>query len=230
MSDLERYAKIDTVMPREFVLLKGTGCRWKKCKFCDYYIDNSSNPFSVNREVLSKVSGVYGVLDVINSGSAIELDDDTIKEIRRVADNKNIHTLWFECHWMYHSQLDKFASNFPNQKVKFRCGAETFDKDVRNSWNKGIPDDIGAKEIAKYFSGICLLVGVEGQTKQEILDDLKFAKQYFEYYSVNLFVENTTGLKRDNELAQWFINEIAPSLRKEKGCEVLIDNTDLGVG
>lgn len=230
MSDLERYSKIDTVMPREFVLLQGTGCRWKKCKFCDYYSDCSSNPYDINREILAKVSGVYGVLDIINSGSAMELDDATINEIRRVADEKNIHTLWFEAHWMYHKVLDKFASNFPNQVVKFRCGAETFDKDVRNAWNKGIPDEIGAKEIAQYFKGICLLVGVEGQTKDEILNDLALAKQYFEYYSVNLFVPNSTDTKRDENLAKWFISDVAPELRNENGVEVLIDNTDLGVG
>ena len=98
---MERYAVIHTVMPREFVLLQGTGCSWKRCTFCDYHGDLSDEPFAVNREVLAQVQGVYGVLDVINSGSAMELDPLTIKMIKEVVKQKNIHTLWFEAHYMY---------------------------------------------------------------------------------------------------------------------------------
>lgn len=60
---MERYAIIHTILPREFVLLQGTGCRWKKCTFCDYHADVSDNPFAVNKGVLAQVQGVYGVLD-----------------------------------------------------------------------------------------------------------------------------------------------------------------------
>ena len=55
-------------MPREFVLLQSKGCKWGKCTFCDYHLDRNSSPFETNRLVLSRVTGVYGVLDVINSG------------------------------------------------------------------------------------------------------------------------------------------------------------------
>ena len=85
-------------MPREFILLQGTGCRWKKCTFCDYYTDSSEQPYELNKEVLEQVTGEYGVLDVINSGSAMELDADTIEHIKRVVKEKCIHTLWFEAH------------------------------------------------------------------------------------------------------------------------------------
>ena len=69
---VDRYSVIHTKLPREFVLLQGTGCRWRKCTFCDYHEDVSERPFEVNRSVLQQVTGVYGVLDVINSGSAYE--------------------------------------------------------------------------------------------------------------------------------------------------------------
>ena len=81
---MERYALIHSVLSREFVLLQGTGCRWKRCTFCDYHGDVSDNPFAVNNEVLTRVQGVYGVLDVINSGSAMELDAQTIEMIKEV--------------------------------------------------------------------------------------------------------------------------------------------------
>jgi len=98
---MERYAEISTKMPREFVLLQGLGCKWARCSFCDYHTDVSDNPFEVNRMVLSRVTGKYGVLDVINSGSGFELDEQTLDLIKKVMAEKKIHTVWFEMHYMY---------------------------------------------------------------------------------------------------------------------------------
>ena len=107
-------------MPREFVLLQGTGCRWRKCTFCDYHTDTSDNPFKVNREVLANVTGEYGVLDVINSGSCVELDEQTIELIAELVKEKHIHTLWFEAHYIFRSRLAEFARSFAPAEVKFR--------------------------------------------------------------------------------------------------------------
>jgi antibiotic biosynthesis monooxygenase (ABM) superfamily enzyme len=62
------------------------------------------------------------------------------------------------------------------------------------------------------------------------LRDIVLAQQYFEYASVNVFCENTTQVKRDNGLAQWFVREVYPELQQKQKIEILIDNTDLGVG
>jgi hypothetical protein len=227
---MERYAIIHTVLPREFVLLQGTGCRWKKCTFCDYHADVSDNPFAVNKEVLAQVQGVYGVLDVINSGSAMELDEQTIEMIKEVVREKQIHTLWFEAHYMYKNQLAKFAEQFDGVKVKFRCGVESFDGSLRQQWNKGIAASVIAQDVAKHFQGVCLLCCTQGDSKERILKDIALAEQYFEYASVNVFCENSTSLKRDNALAKWFVEEVYPNLKDSNKIEVLVENTDLGVG
>ena len=227
---MERHSLIHTKLPREFVLLQGTGCRWKKCTFCDYHLDISESPFAVNQSVLSRVTGVYGVLDVINSGSAIELDDATLQEIKRIAIEKGIHTLWFEMHYMYRHHLEKFASFFAPIKVKFRCGVETFDAELRQSWNKGIPSEVTVEDIAKYFQGICLLCCTEGESCDHILKDIELAKSHFEYASVNVFCNNSTKVKQDKALVEWFIQHILPKLKNDNQIEVLINNTDLGVG
>lgn len=227
---MERYALIHSVLPREFVLLQGTGCRWKRCTFCDYHGDVSDNPFAVNNEVLTRVQGVYGVLDVINSGSAMELDAQTIEMIKEVVKERNIHTLWFEAHYMYKNQLARFAEQFDGVEVKFRCGVESFDGNLREQWQKGIAAHVTVEDVAKYFQGVCLLCCSEGDSKERILRDIALAEQYFEYASVNVFCENTTTVKRDDELAKWFVEEVFPNLRESKKIEILINNTDLGVG
>ena len=227
---MDRYSVIDTKMPREFVLLQGKGCRWGKCSFCDYYTDTSDNPFEVNREVLSRVTGVHGVLDIINSGSALELDNATIELIKQVVAEKKIHTLWFEAHYMYRNKLAKFAAQFAPAVVKFRCGIESFSASQRTLWNKGIPAHVTGADVAKYFKGICLLCCTADDTRERIISDISTAKHYFEYFSVNIFCNNTTAVKRNDDLAEWFIKEVYPTIKDDNQIEVLVENTDLGVG
>ena len=227
---MDRYALISTKMPREFVLLQGTGCRWRKCTFCDYHEDVSERPFEVNEPVLRQVTGKYGVLDVINSGSAMELDEETIAFIKEVVKEKRIHTLWFEAHYIYRKKLASFAEQFAPVKVKFRCGVETFDTALREAWKKGIPSSVSVQDIAQHFQGICLLCCTQGETKEHILKDIELAKTHFEYFSVNVFCENHTPMKQDKELASWFAKEVYPMIKDEPGIEVLMENTDLGVG
>ena len=227
---MDRYSVIHTKLPREFVLLQGKGCRWGKCTFCDYHLDVSDNPYEINRLVLERVTGVYGVLDVINSGSAMELDDETLGLLKKVVRDRNIHTLWFEAHFMYRNRLDDFALQFAPATVKFRCGVESFSPEQRNNWNKGIPSWVTPEDLARYFKGVCLLCCTNNDSRERILSDIETARKYFEYFSINLFCNNGTPVKRDDELAEWFMNEVFPVIKNEPAIEILIDNTDLGVG
>ena len=229
---MERYSVIHTKMPREFVLLQGGGCRWGRCTFCDYHTDTSENPYKLNEEVLSKVTGCYGILDIINSGSGIELDTDTLKLIKKVATEKNIHTLWFEMHYMYRHRLEDFAAQFHPARVKFRCGVETFDASLRERWRKGIAREVSAQDVARYFQGVCLLCCTDSQedTMERLMQDINLAEQYFEYYSVNLFCANGTDVQRNQKMAEWFMAEVMPQLQASSKAEVLVNNNDLGVG
>lgn len=228
---MERYSLISEKFPREFLLLQGKGCRWRRCRFCDYYGDVGEDSVEVNRAVLERVTGEYGVLDIINSGSAMELDEQTLDLIEKIVSERKIGTLWFEAHYMYRHQLAAFARRFGEDvEVKFRCGVESFDGDLREQWNKGVAADVTAEDVARYFRGVCLLVGVEGQTREQILRDVALANEHFEYFSVNLFCNNTTNLRRDEQLALWLREEVFPALRANPKAEVLVENTDLGVG
>lgn len=229
-TELNRYSLIDTHMKREFLLLQGKGCVWGKCTFCDYYSDVSDNQFEINKPVIDRITGVYSKVDVINSGSIFELDEKTMEYLRAKLYEKQIKTLWCESHWLYRNRLDEIRNYFSGIDVKFRIGAETFDTATRKAWKKGIAESVTAEEIGKYFDGACLLVCVEGQTKGMILRDIELAKANFQYFNVNVFIENTTPLKRDKALAEWFAKEVAPELEQYENVEVLLNNTDLGVG
>ncbi len=78
---LTRYSEITEKNRREIVLLRGSGCKWRRCTFCDYHLDFSpdeTSNFALNQEVLGQVTGKYGRLEVINSGSFVDLDDRSI--------------------------------------------------------------------------------------------------------------------------------------------------------
>ena len=228
--NLIRYSKITKKYPREFILLQGRGCSWRKCTFCDYYNDVSENIFDVNKNVIDLITGEFGVLDVINSGSMIDLDSKTINLLINKIKQKNINTVWFECHWMYRNRLKNFSDMFKNVEVKYRTGAETFNTKIRLKWNKNIPEDVTPIEIAKYFKSINLLFGVKGQSFDDIINDINISEKYFEHYIINIFQENTKFELRDEDLIKKFVNEIYPLEINNPKCEILINNTDLGVG
>ena len=226
---LIRYSEINKGMKREFILLQGTGCRWRKCTFCDYFDDVSPNPFSINKPVLDMVTGKHGVLDIINSGSAPEFDGETIAYIKKIVEDKGIQDLWFEAHWMYRNVLKAFASQFPCN-VHFRTGVESFNPKLRTAWNKGIGEDVTPEMIREHFEGVCLLAGIKGQTEDDITESIRIAEDLFQYYSVNVFTPNTTKTERDDELCRLIIQKLAPEIRKSSKAELLAENTDLGVG
>ena len=51
----------------------------------------------------------------------------------------------------------------------------------------------------------------------------------FPYGCVNIYVENSTPLKRDEKLISWFLKEY-DFLRDMDNIDFLVENTDFGVG
>lgn len=227
---LERYSLITTKMRREFVLLQGTGCVWRRCAFCDYYLDTSKDPFQVNKAVLDQVTGVYGVLDVINSGSCTELDRQTVGYLQKTVREKGITSLWFEAHWLWRHKLKTFSALFPEARCHYRLGIESFSPALREAWDKGIGEDATVEEIKKYYDGVCLLCGMPGQTYEEVEESVRTAEENFSYYSLNLFTPNSKDIKADPDVSERLRRELFPRVRLSPKAEVLAENTDLGVG
>ena len=77
---LTRYSEITEKNKRGIVRLRGSGCKWRRCSFCDYHLDFSPDEdsnYALNQEVLRHVTGKYKRLEVINSGSFVDLDAGT---------------------------------------------------------------------------------------------------------------------------------------------------------
>lgn len=227
---INRYSKITKKFPREFILLQGQGCFWKKCTFCDYYEDVSKNPFEINSGVIENITGEFGVIDVINSGSTMELDNQTLNFLIKKINQKKIKEVWLEVHWKYKDQLEYFAKKFGNSTVKYRTGIETFNPNLRNFWNKGIPNDITPVDLTKYFNSVCLLVGTENQTFENVVSDIEIARNYFERFMINIFVPNSTKIKKNKPLINRFMREIYPKIKDDPQIEISVNITDLGVG
>lgn len=226
-----RYSCIENKNKREIVLLKSPPCRWGQCSFCDYIDDNDTDiekDIQFNRKILQKITGKYNSLEVINSGSCFELPRATLNDIKSITVSKNIKKLFFESHWSYRKHLYEIE-NFFNIPVVFKCGIETFDDNFRNKFLKKGAVFSGPLEVSRYFKSICLMIGIKGQTKEMIKKDIDFLLKYFEYGCINIFVENSTDIKRDDKLVEWF-KENFSFLENNENIEVLWNNTDFGVG
>ena len=228
---MDRYNKITNKNNREIVLLRSFPCIWGKCSFCDYIDDNGRNEDELNKlnkEVLDNITGEFGVLEVINSGSCFEIPKETMNYIKKIVDEKKIKLLFFESHWCYRNRLDEIK-NFFNVPIIFKIGVETFDYDFRNNFLNKNAKFKDAKEVAEKFQSVCLMVGIKGQTKEMIKKDIEILLENFKYGTINIFVNNTTSIKRDEELVQWFRKEYS-YLDEHPTIEVLYHNTDFGVG
>lgn len=232
---LVRYSVITDKNPREIVLLRGSGCRYKKCRFCDYHLDFSRNEkenFELNKGILSKVTGIYQSLEVINSGSFPELDIETMKEIENVCVRKGITQLRFEVHWMYHKHVKKWKEHFKEKGItlKIKMGVETFDEAFRKDvFDKGM-EHVLPEEIASVADEVCLLFGVTGQTLESMTEDIETGLKLFERICINIMVENSTEIHPDNNVIEMFMKNIYPKYIDNPRVDILLHNTDFGVG
>ena len=228
---MERYSKITGKNKREIVLLRAFPCAWGKCAFCDYIEDNGRDEALLvkeNREVLSRVTGELGVLEVINSGSCFELPKETLREIRETAKKRGIGRLIFESHWIYRQRLQELRDYF-GIPITYKIGVETFDYDFREKILNKHADFKDPQEVAAWFDSICLMVGIKGQTREMIARDIDCLKKYFRHGTVNVFNNNSTPIKRDKELVKWFMQEYR-WLMDDPEVEVLAEITDFVVG
>lgn len=229
---LVRYSKYRGKLPREVLLLKGLPCIWSRCSFCDYIDDNTRDEHLIEEiaeENLARVTGEFGRLMVINSGSIQELPVRVQERIRDVIRARGIGEFWTESYWAYRRQYEETRRFFEVPTHLF-LGVETFDDGLRNGvLNKSMhwdsPDDVAAAT-----DSICLMIGFKGQTRDIVRRDVELMLGKFKYGIVNLFTENrlSDGLM-DEDVKAWFREEFA-WLDDEPNVNVLWRNTDFGVG
>ena len=227
---MERYNIITEKFPREIVLLKSKPCSYGKCAFCDYIDDNSTNVAKinqVNQEVLANVKGIYNTLEVINSGNIFDLPKDSLALVKETVEIHQFDKLFAEAHWIFRNHLTKMRNRL-DVDIMFKTGVETFDYDFREKvLKKGAPFQ-SVDELKQYFDSPCIMVGVKGQTKDMIKRDIDIVLNQFNHATVNVYCENTTAIKPDPQLKEWFYNEYK-WLDDIKHLEILWNNTDFGV-
>lgn len=231
---MQRYSIINEKNKREIVLLKGFPCDYSKCAFCNYILDNSNDEEEINKinmEVLEKITGKYKVLEVINSGSIFELPEKTLEKIREIIKEKGIKILYCEAYFGYVNKLNKMREFFKDIEIRFMIGIETFDNNYRIKILKKnfyLTDRIFSK-IKEEYNTVLIMICTKGQTKEQILNDIKMGLDNFKEVTISVFVDNGTVIKRDQELVDWFVSEIYPKIKDNNRLDILIDNKDLGV-
>lgn len=234
-TEMERYSIIDNKNKREIVLLRGNGCKWRRCRFCDYHVDYCSDDeknFIFNKEILKNIKGTYGCLEVINSGSFTDLDEKTMLQVKKTCLSKNIKRLHFECHWIHKDSINELKRYFLKNgiEVKIKSGIETFDYLFRESYlEKGI-ECTSPEEMSQYFDEVCLLFGLPGQTKKSMIEDIEIGLQYFERICINIMQKNSKHILPDESVIKIFAEQIYNKYIDNERVDILMNNTDFGVG
>lgn len=230
---MDRYNIIQEKNKREIILLRGSGCAYKKCTFCDYYSDSSQNKqenYLLNKSVLEKVKGLYGRIEIINSGSVFELDNETINLIQQTCRSKNISTIHFESHYLYKDKIPKLRQKFSGFNLKMKLGLETFDYALReNILKKGI-NEADPAVICAQFDEANFLFGIKGQSLESMQKDIELGLKYFERICINIMCSNTTGIIPDRRVIKIFTDKLYPLYKRNDRVDILINNTDFGVG
>lgn len=230
-----RYSIIHEKNKREIVLLRGKGCHWRRCRFCDYHLDFSLDQESndkLNTSELAKVTGLYHNLEIINSGSFVDLSEQTMLLIEETCYKNGITEISFESHYEHREDIPLLRERFAKHgiAVKMKIGVETFDALFRESYlDKGITTSDPA-EIAEHFDACCLLQGIPGQSLESMERDIQIGLQYFERICINIMMENTSRIKPDPRVIELFANELYPKYIANERIDILIENTDFGVG
>lgn len=232
---MERYSKILDKDKREIVLLIGNGCKWSKCKFCNYHLDRNKDEeeqYKINAEALDKVTGEFGVLEAINSGSIFELNEKSFNKLLEVCKQKEIKRLIIESHYMYKLRIIDLRKKCSKLGIvlQVKGGVETFDVDFREKvLNKGFGYHT-LSDLQEVFDIVNLLVGVEGQTLEQVKDDIKIGIENFDRVCVNLYKEMDDIMPADEDLKRKFMQEVYPLYKDFENVDILVENTDFGVG
>lgn len=232
---MERYSKIIDKDKREIVLLIGNGCKWSKCKFCNYHLDRNNieeEQYQINFRALERVTGKFGVLEAINSGSIFELNEKSFRRLLEVCKERKIKRLIVESHYMYKSHIMDLKERCSKLGITLQVkgGVETFDSEFREKiLNKGFGYP-SLSDLQEVFDIVNLLVGVKGQTLEQVEDDIKVGMENFDRVCVNLYKEMEDIMPADEELKRRFMQSIYPTYKDFENIDILVENTDFGVG
>ena len=76
MAYMLRYGLINEKEPREIVLLRGRGCFYKKCAFCDYHLDASPDD-EANKALVVGDDAICDIpADHVRRGGGTSIDED----------------------------------------------------------------------------------------------------------------------------------------------------------
>lgn len=94
---------------------------------------------------------------------------------------------------------------------------------------KGITAE-SPQEIAKYADEVCLLYGLTGQTLDSMKKDIETGLALFERVCINIMVENSTKMKPDRDVIRLFAENLYPVYIGNDRVDILMENTEFGVG
>lgn len=225
--EMKRYGRITEKQQSEIILLRGSGCTWGRCNYCDYCRDKDTDiqkNYNLNRRVIDCIKGDLSNVQIICSGSFAELDLQTLNYLKNKLNEKQVRNIVLEGHWMHRQLIPLMRTIFAGINIEFNIGTETFDIIYREIiMNKGMGNASPA-DIAEHFERTNIMFGLEGQTLDMLQNDMETALKYFNVVSLNIFTPNDTKAIRDNAtIERFYESELYSKLKENKRVLILDD-------
>jgi hypothetical protein len=194
------------------VFVRSLPCRNRgKCIFCTYHRDNTSSYTEAMKENIDLIKRIpldrTGWLNIAPSASIFEVPFDSLALLNRILPGAGFDWLCTETHWEYRHLIENLIGYFSMIPTRVKIGLETFDNTQRSRLGKPFTIS-GWREVRKFSDAVNLIVGVRGQTREVILEDLKIGGENFNYAEVNVFDSDLgpSGVA-DHEILKWFHEE-----------------------
>ena len=72
--------------------------------------------------------------------------------------------------------------------------------------------------------------GVDGESLAQMERDVEVGLAHFKRICINIMVDNGTAVKRSDDVVKLFMEAIYPAVKDDPRVDVLLNNTDFGVG
>jgi len=195
----------------EIIFLQATRlCFWNKCAFCLF--PNLSTRFCIRSaekiiEDVKKINAALGRKDLLFHFCDNALPPPFIKEFSRMVIEQRIPAWKFRAFTRFDARLDEETLNLAKRaKFEFVFGLESSVKRVSKLINKGVNLD-KVNEIIRICDKlripilIALIFGFPTETKDEVLQEIKFIKNLKRYKRTKIEISiNWFRLERDSDI------------------------------
>ncbi len=195
---LGAFPSIDSLGRRVIIVLQGFPCSWGKCRFCPFYLEQSTNLREVlerDRAIIEEARRIASEIradriTVFNGGSFFELPMAVVSELASLTRGRVVD-IESRPEFLTLETISHALDLLKPARLVVRVGLEVADERVRNEvLGKGIPDSEVRRvsELRDSVKGLGMpvdfvayvLFGIEGVPEEKVVESVEVFSKLFD--------------------------------------------------